>query len=120
MRLQLSIEFLIYTAISAASLIVSIFFFSNFYAKIIQSNSKAELETFVSGINEALQAGINKVSLYVPKSLCSANISDGIIKSKYGEFEVLGNISISSNLCNNSGRMEEIIITQSKGNVLLQ
>jgi len=121
LQLQLSLEFLIFIAVSLTSITISIFFFSNFYSKLIYANNKADFETFISGINEALQAGAQKVLLYVPKSICYSNLSGDTIRNDYGEFETLGKITISSRICNNSGKIEEISIEQTaEGNVSLQ
>ncbi len=104
MRVQLSLELLVYIAMAAASLVASLSLFLPYYSGLQAKAYAAWFQGFVASVNYAIGYSASAFAVQVPQGLCNSTVSGGRIKSAYGTFQLYGNVVFSPGLCNDTGK----------------
>jgi hypothetical protein len=113
MKLQLSLEFLIYVVISGISLAVMLGMFVSAQSSSGAITSGTYLEEFVALINANMAYRTSSFSAYVPRALCGATVVGTSLAVNSIPFELGGRLEIEDDaLCKGAGgiahfRMEE-------------
>jgi len=116
---QISLEFLIYLAISAISLLFILSIYIEGTSELNSSVNNAYLGSFVSAINSNMNYYESNVQLYVPKSICNCTSSNEYLSCAYEKFKLYGNLSITKEICLNSGSIETMDLYYSNGKYML-
>jgi hypothetical protein len=104
MRAQLSFEFLVYVAVSGASLAVMLGLFAR--SQAVQSNIRAAsyTEELIASINANMAYSSSSFSAYVPEGLCGAAVANDALVTSFGSFTLNNPLIIAGNaLCPGQG-----------------
>ena len=113
MKLQLSLEFLIYAVISGVALAAMLAMFVGAQGSGSAMASETYVEEFVALVNANMAYRTSSFSAYLPKALCGATASGSSLIVGSRQFELSGLLEIDGNvLCDGAGgiarlRMEE-------------
>jgi hypothetical protein len=120
-KAQLSFEFLVYVAVSGASLALMLGMFAR--SQAAQSNIRAAAYTgeLAASINANMAYGSSSFSAYVPEGLCGAAVVDGTLVTRFGNFTLDGPLMISRNaLCPGQGIERLSMAEEYNGTYVLQ
>ncbi len=109
MKAQVSLEFLIYTAVSAASLVIVLSLYIKGNAIASSIGGKASLEEMVASINANM--GYQKASFtaYIPSAVCDSRFGAESVEFSNASYYFNSNVSINqSHACAYSGEIAEI------------
>ncbi len=97
---------MVYLAISAISLVVSLPFFIRGNYGVSSYATMSEIGSLASMINQGMQSYQSSFAAYVPSGICNATISNNSIVYNGARYPLYGRIEISqSYLCKNSGNI---------------
>ncbi len=119
MRPQMTVEFLTYIAVSAASLALSLSLFLPYYSAMTNGEGAAQFRDFVAAIDYAMGYSSYSFTAKVPYGLCNSTLSGYGIATRYGTFPLYGNVSFSSLLCSEEGSTVRITVQRSAGGYLV-
>lgn len=104
MRAQLSLEFMVYTALSAASLVSCLYMFTLGYGMLYSSEERAYMQGFVAEVNSNMAYYQSQFRAFVPGAICSSRAtSDSIVYSNQS-YTFGSNVSVDIGaLCAGSG-----------------
>lgn len=103
MRVQVSLEFMLYLAVSVASLVLSLSLFAPYYLQAGESGSAMGLRDFAAELNNAMQYYSASFVAYVPAQVCSLNTSGMRLSGPSGSFPLDGSVAVSNAICGTSG-----------------
>lgn len=104
MGAQLSFEFLVYVAVSSASLAVMLGMFARSQAVQDSMRAASYTEELVASINANMAYSSSSFSAYVPKGLCGAVAIGGTLVTGFGNFTLNNPIELEGNaLCSGPG-----------------
>lgn len=110
MMAQISLEFMTYLAVSAASLVVSLSLVLPYLSGMGESATSMELSDFVAGINSAMAYSSSSFMAMIPKGLCNSTIGGGTIANRYGSFVVNGDVVLGARLCGREGTLSMVYV----------
>ena len=111
-RAQLSFEFLVYVAVSGASLAVILGMFARSQAVQGDISSASYTEELVASIDANMAYSSSSFSAYVPEGLCGAAVVDDTLVTSFGNFTLNNPIEIEGNaLCSGEG-IEQLAMAQ--------
>ena len=103
-KAQLSFEFLTYLSIAGLSLLFAIGLMKSAFPEMSQQIGRYEMSILASGINAALLSGqSDKIFVYLPSGSCNSSIEGSDMVTKYGNFSLVSDISLSYNALCQSG-----------------
>jgi hypothetical protein len=112
-RSQMSIEFLVYTGITAASLVVMLAVYIKAGAAISAMDANSGLENFAGTINMNMEYQRSTFIAYVPPQICGASVVNGSIIYSGSLFELAGPLSLDNALlCGYAGRFARLSLVQ--------
>jgi hypothetical protein len=106
MRLQISVELLIYLSVSAIVLVFVLVAVSRWSASYSNAVSRYEAYTLVSYINSAIYSGaeVSNISVSLPKDACNFSINGNKLYTRYGTFYFAEDVIAENGLfCDASG-----------------
>ncbi len=118
-KAQMSIEFIIYIAISAISLVavLSIYHFGSL--KINSTMNLDYVDNFASIINSNLYQYKSTFTSYIPNSICKIKIAGYELKYKNKSIAIDAPVKLNNSICKNSGKIENMTMYYSNGTYFL-
>lgn len=110
MRSQESVEFLVYIAVAAASLAVSLSLFVPYYSGMRRQSEASGFGDFVASLNYATGYSRYAFTARVPEGICNATLSNGSISGPYGSFQLYGNVTFSPAVCGEGGSVALVTV----------
>lgn len=107
-KAQLSLEFMLYTALAAASTVSAISVFLYVQGSQNARTGKAYAEELAALINANMAYENSDFYAVVPAELCNATLSGNEAYTSLGEFRIDGNLTILESACNGQGSMEHL------------
>ena len=107
--LQLSFEFLIYTALSIAALAVAtgLFVYSSQASSAV--SSREYLEQLAALLNSNMGYQHSTFYAFVPRAVCNSSVAGTEISSRFGNFSLNGRVSVPAGmLCGVSGKVDRL------------
>lgn len=100
MRLQISVELLVYLAVSAVVLVFALHALSVWHGAYSSELGRYEVYTMVSYVNSAISSGIDvtNISAYLPSGACNYTISGNRLSTPYGILYFTGDIIAAKGL----------------------
>lgn len=118
-RLQVSLELLVYIALSAASLALSLSLFYAYYGRIVNEGISMQFAAFASQINGNVGYAYSSFAALVPAHLCNASISNASIVYDGQRFSLLADVEISRSLCSSEGRIAQVSMQMQQNGTFL-
>jgi hypothetical protein len=111
MKLQLSLEFLLYLGLASTAMLAAFTIIKNGSIQISDYISRYSAYEFIQSINTALVTGNQMpIQILIPSGMCNSTIVDGEILTPYGKYDLEGNIEINtSELCPSGNASIQVI-----------
>lgn len=106
MKVQMSLEVLVYVSLAGVSIVYSLSLVSGYYSKGVGVAASYEYSNFAEAINLALMNGASAVSLYVPVGLCNSTATADSMDTKYGTLYFAEPVVISKSVLCSRGSIE--------------
>jgi len=107
-RAQLSLEFMLYTALVAASAVSAVSAYLYAQRSQVTRTDAAYAEELFALINANMAYGSSVFYAVVPADMCNATAHSGEIDTGYGTFRIDGNLTVRSSACDSPGRIERL------------
>jgi len=122
MRLQLSLELLVYIALASVSMLASVSIYATYSKALLSGVARYEMYEFVELVNSEALSGSREASfsVFVPEGMCNSSLSGGELQTKYGVFYFIENISIDSKLLCPGGATEYVKILNNEGRLEIE
>jgi len=89
MKLQLSLELLIYIALVSSAALASMLAFSRIVSSANSMASAYSIKQFISSLNAALILGNSSLSIFIPAGMCGASVSGQSLKVGNASYELV-------------------------------
>ncbi len=114
MRIQMSLEFVIYAAISLASLTGALAAYSAVMPKYSSMENGAELTTFASAVNANMQYASSTFDAFVPRGICNP------VNEAWASTAFDSRVAFGAGLCNSAGGIRQVSMSMDgNGTVIL-
>ena len=108
MKAQLSLEFLLYTALAAVSTLSAISLYLYVRGSQEVHTSRTYSEELVALINANMAYDKSTFYAVVPVELCNATLNGSEVSTDMGTFYMAGNLTIQKSACSGKGSMEHL------------
>lgn len=113
MKAQVSFEFLIYTVISAVSLVFILLVYLRGNAVLASESNQAALGELVATINTNMAYQQASFRVYIPSHICNASVKSDLIGLSNNSYYFANNVSVDKGeLCAFSGRVALLNMTR--------
>ncbi len=112
MKAQLSLEFMLYTALVAASTVSAISVFLYVQGSQEARTSRAYAEELLALINANMAYDSSTFYAVVPSGLCSNTRNGSEINTSSGILSLDGNLTIQESACSRQGSMEHLKLSR--------
>ncbi len=103
-KLQLSMEWYLYVAVSGIALLSSIGMLASKYPIMRNEVHSYEISEFVDEVNTAIYSGNLSIRAYIPDGMCNSTVSSGTLETSVGSFQFLENVSFAGNILCTTGK----------------
>lgn len=107
---QLSFEFLLYIAVSAAALVTVFSIYGASGAMQKAASAGVYMQELAASINGNMAYQSSSFYAYVPRNICNLTSGAMPISAIYG-FPLVGGLSVGNGVCTNSGGIEKLQLT---------
>jgi hypothetical protein len=120
MRIQISLELLIYIALSGASLLFVSEMLAVKLPGMYNETSAYSIEAVVNKINSLAMLGSanSSISTFIPIGMCNSTIKNSELETRYGAFYINPSIEIGNAFCPDNVKAE-LSISYTGGKMLL-
>lgn len=112
MRAQLSLEFMLYTALAAASTVSAIASFLYVQRIQVSSTNRTYVEELAALINANMAYESSDFYAVMPSSICNGTFHGDVMRVTFETLRIDGNLTIGTSACSAPGGIEHLKLTR--------